>query len=388
MNVVGLMSGTSADGVDAVVVQIEGAPPALRWRLRAHVHTPYEPAFRREVLAAMVPEQGTVDRLCRLNVELGLAFARAAQRAIAAAGLRPEEVELIGSHGQTFWHAPAGPYPSTLQLGEAAVIAEETGITTVSNLRARDCAAGGQGAPLVAYVDWLLFSHPTQARALQNIGGIANVTFLPARDAGSAAAPLAFDTGPGNMLIDDAARRATDGHAPCDRNGAMAARGHIHEGLLAELLAHPYLHRPPPKTTGREEFGTDFSARVWERARALGLAPEDLIATVTAFTARSIALAYREHLPAMPAEVILSGGGVRNPVLVHWLQQELAPVPVRLSDDLGLPAEAKEAAAFAILAYETWHGRPGNLPEATGARHPVVLGQITPGRSWPRRGGP
>lgn len=387
MNVVGLMSGTSADGVDAVVVEIEGAPPALRWRLRAHVHTPYEPAFRREVLTAMTPEQGTVDRLCRLNVELGLAFARAAQRAIAAAGLRAEEVELIGSHGQTFWHAPAGPHPATLQLGEAAVIAEETGITTVSNLRARDCAAGGQGAPLVAYVDWLLFSHPTQARALQNIGGIANVTFLPPRDAGGAA-PLAFDTGPGNMLIDDAVRRATDGQAACDRDGAIAATGHIHGGLLAELLAHPYLRRPPPKTTGREEFGAGFGAQLWERARALGLAPEDLIATVTAFTARSIALAYREHLPAMPAEVILSGGGARNPMLVRRLRQELAPIPVTLSDDLGLPAEAKEAVAFAVLAYETWHGRPGNLPEATGARHPVVLGQITPGRSWPRRGGP
>lgn len=381
MIVIGLMSGTSADGIDAAAVDLEGAPPALRWRLRVHVHCPYDPALRQEILAATEPQHGTVNRLCVLNFALGRTFAQAARQAMEAAGLVPQEVDLIGSHGQTFWHAPAGPYPATLQLGEAAVIAEETGVTTISNLRVRDCAAGGQGAPLVAYVDWLLFTHPAQARAVQNIGGIANVTYLPAAEA-TAEAPLAFDTGPGNMLIDDAVRRATGGRESYDRDGALAARGRVHPGFLAELLNHPYFQRRPPKTTGREEFGAALGAGLWDLGQALGLSAEDQVATLTMFTAQSIARAYRDHLPCFPAEIILSGGGARNPVLVGWLRELVAPAAVRLSEEVGLPAEAKEAVAFAVLAYETWHGRPGNLPQATGARRPVVLGQITPGWNW------
>lgn len=385
MIVVGLMSGTSADGIDAAAVEIAGAPPRLSWRLLAHVHAPYEADAQQEILAATDPRTGTVDRLCALHFRLGRALAQAARAAIAAAGLRADEVELIGSHGQTVWHAPAGPFPATLQLGEAAVIAEETGITTVSNLRARDCAAGGQGAPLVAYVDRLLYAHPSRARAVQNIGGIANVTFLPPTAAGEGLAPLAFDTGPGNMLIDDAVRRVTAGRQRYDQGGAMASRGHVHAALLAELLDHPYLRQPPPKTTGREEFGAGLGSRVWERARELGLTADDIVATLTAFTARSIAAAYGDYLPHSPQEVILSGGGAHNPALVGRLRELLAPARVVTSGELGLPVEAKEAVAFALLAYETWHGRPGNLPQATGARHPVVLGQITPGRNWAPR---
>lgn len=374
MIVVGLMSGTSADGTDAAVVELWGAPPALGWKLLKHVAAPHPADLRREIFAAFRPETGTVDRLCRLNFSLGRAFAAAALAAIAAAGLCPEQVDLIGSHGQTVWHIPTGPDASTLQLGEPAVIAELTGITTVSNFRPRDMAAGGQGAPLVPYLDQLLFAHPTLARAVQNIGGIANVTYL----AGDAV--IAFDTGPGNMLMDYAAGRATDGVWACDRDGTLAAQGRVDAALLAELMAEPYLKQPPPKTTGRERFGAQFGAAVWERAAAASLTPCDIVATLTAFTARAIAQAYRDFLPRLPDEVIVSGGGAANPALMAMLRGELPAARVVTSDGLGLPGDAKEAVAFAVLAHETWHGRPGNLPAATGAQRAVVLGSITPGR--------
>lgn len=379
MIVVGLMSGTSADGVDAVVVRLAGAPPALIWEVLGHTHVSHSQELRARIFAAFRPETGTVDRLCRLNVALGRAFGEAALRAIDAAGLSHEQVALIGSHGQTVWHAPGGAEPSTLQLGAPAVIAEGTGIPVVSDFRTRDVAAGGQGAPLVAYVDALLLTHPERVRVAQNLGGIANVTYLPPQGAGEGA--FAFDTGPGNMLIDDAARRATEGAWEYDRDGALAARGTVDEALLAALLDDAYLRRPPPKTTGRERYGVQFAERIWAQARAQGLAPEDVVATLTAFTAASIARAYRDFLPRFPDEVVVSGGGARNPTLMAMLRQRLSPAAVVLSDEVGIAVEAKEALAFAVLAYETWHRRPGNLPAATGARHPVVLGSVTPSRA-------
>ena len=383
MKVIGLMSGTSVDGIDAAIVEITGAPPNLAAKLLSFTFIPYDEGQRARIFALFEPHTGTVDRICPMNFAIGEWFAAAALRALQAAGLTPHDVDLIGSHGQTIYHAVGddSPVKSTLQIGEAAVIAARTGLTTVADLRVADVAVGGQGAPLVSYVDWLLLRHPTHARAVQNIGGIANLTYLPPGD--NPAGVLAFDTGPGNMLIDDAAQRATGGQQAFDQDGALAARGRVDETLLNELMGHPYLALSPPKTTGREQFGAPFAAQVWARAEGLGLAGEDVVATLTAFTAASIADAYRRFLPRLPAEVILGGGGANNPTLVAKLRQRLAPARVTTHEALGLSSDAKEALAFAVLACETIHGRPGNLPNCTGAGAPVVLGKIIPGSNYP-----
>jgi anhydro-N-acetylmuramic acid kinase len=384
VKIIGLMSGTSADGIDAVVVHIEGRPPALSVEPLSFTCVPFDAGKRARIFALFDPTTGTVYHICRMNFALGEWFAAAALRAIEQAGLSPQDVDLIGSHGQTIYHAvdEGSPVKSTLQIGEAAVIAERTGITTVSDFRVADVAAGGQGAPLVSYVDWLLLRHPAHVRAVQNIGGIANVTYLPASD--DPEGVLAFDTGPGNMLIDDAARRATGGRLTFDRDGELALRGQVDRALLDELLAHPYLAQPPPKTTGRELFGVSFGEQVWTRGKDRTLGDEDLVATLTAFTAASIADAYRRFLPRQPDEVILGGGGASNPALVGMLSQHLAPARVTTHEALGMSSDAKEAIAFAVLAYEAIHGRPGNLPGCTGARARAVLGKITAGENYGR----
>lgn len=384
MIVVGLMSGTSADGTDVAVVEISGHPPSLDWRLLCHTALPHPPELRQAILESMRPETSRVDRLCYLNVIIGEQFAAAAMEGIHQAGLSPSEVHLIGSHGQTVWHAPQGHPPATLQLGEAAVIAERTSIPVVSNFRARDVAAGGQGAPLVAYVDRLLFTGQTQVRAVQNIGGISNVTFLPPQN-DPELQPLAFDTGPGNVLLDETAAYVTNSAWSFDKDGALAAGGEVDQGLLGWLLEHPYFQRPPPKTTGREEFGHAFARQVWQRAGQQGVGAAALMATLTAFTAETIVRAYNDYLPRRPEVIIVSGGGAHNPVLMRQLAAALAPARLLRCEELDeiqlppFPGDAKEALAFSILAYESWYGRPGNLPAATGASHTVVLGQVTPG---------
>jgi anhydro-N-acetylmuramic acid kinase len=382
MKVLGLMSGTSADGIDAALTDITGAPPHLNARLILHTHIPFTSEQRAEIFALFEPTTGSVDRICHMNFQLGEWFAAAALQALAQADLKPTDIDLIGSHGQTIYHAvdADSPIKSTLQIGEEAVIAARTGVTTVADFRVADVAAGGQGAPLVSYVDWLLLRHESRFRSIQNIGGIANVTYLPPGDDDSAV--IAFDTGPGNMLIDAAVGRVTDGEQTYDEDGAFAASGKVDRALLAALMAHPFLSQRPPKTTGREQFGMRYANELWSRAQSQGISDADLVATLTAFTSASIADAYRRFLPQMPDEVILGGGGTKNPTLLTLLRKALDPITVTTHEAVGIPDDAKEALAFAVLAYETLHGRPGNLPNCTGASRRAVLGKLTLGANY------
>lgn len=368
---VGVLSGTSVDAAEAAVCRILGSGDAVLLELLAHRSLPFPEELTRRVLAVQTPGE-----LCELSFELGERFAEAALSAISAAGLAPDEVDIIGSHGQTVAHHPpdlATRSPSTLQIGEAAVIAERTGVPVVANFRVRDVAAGGHGAPLVPYFDWAVLRGKGRARAFQNIGGIANVSVVSDRLEDT----LAFDTGPGNMVLDGLVRRATDGRLGFDRDGHLARKGRVIPGVLDELLAHPFLQQRPPRTAGREGFGDALVDRLW---RMPGARAEDLIATAAEFTVEATARAYEAHvLPHRVLEgVWLSGGGSRNPVLVEGLTRRLAPVPVHLLDVLGFPEAAKESACFALLASEFLAGVPTNIRSATGARRRVVLGTLFP----------
>jgi anhydro-N-acetylmuramic acid kinase len=376
------MSGTSADGIDAVVAEISGTGRGLQARVVAHAQQPFAPGLRRQILDVCL--HGTVAGICELNFVLGEHFARAALACIRKAGLQPRAITAIGSHGQTIHHLPNARTPSTLQIGEAAVIAERTGITTVADFRVRDMAAGGQGAPLVPYADWALFTDGRRPRIVQNIGGIGNLTFLPAR--ADLEDVMAFDTGPGNMVMDALVSRATKGRQTFDHYGQWAARGKVSERLLAQMMSHPFLKRPPPKTTGREEFGEAFLQEILSSAKGVRLRDEDLIATATAYTAETISSACRRFVfPGLTADglrrlqVILGGGGAKNPVLRRMLSERLGTAELLTHEDFGIANAAKEALAFAIVAHETVHGRSGNVPNATGARQAVVLGKIVPG---------
>ncbi|MHC4714452.1 MAG: anhydro-N-acetylmuramic acid kinase [Planctomycetota bacterium] len=378
LRVAGLMSGTSADGVDVAVVDIRGA----MLEVVAFGTRRYPPSVRTAVLELAHATRARVDDICRLNYVLGEVFAEALINLCRKQGVRLESIDLIGSHGQTVRHLPGKVrflgrrVRATLQIGEPSVIAERTGIKTVADFRPRDIAAGGEGAPLVPYVDWLLFRHRRINRTVQNIGGIANVTWLAA--GGGIEDVIAFDTGPGNMLIDAVVALTTRGRKAYDRNGAMAAGGRVQERLLSQLMRLPFLSKKPPKSTGREEFGAAFARRIFRRATKAGARPEDIVATVTAFTARSIADAYRRSLPSPPDEVILCGGGAKNSALTSMLAEELEGTALKTTADFGIDPDAKEAVSFAVLAAETLAGRPGNVPAATGAARRVVLGKVTP----------
>jgi anhydro-N-acetylmuramic acid kinase len=362
--VVGLISGTSVDAIEAVVCRIEGTGKTVGLSLLSHVTQPFTAKQVRRVM-----EADSARELCAVNFVLGELFAQAALDAIEIAQLEPRDVDVIGSHGQTVAHLRG----ATLQLGEASVIAERTGIPVISDFRTRDVAAGGEGAPLVPYADWVLFRRPGETRALQNIGGIANVSVVSDRLSDT----LAFDTGPGNMLLDAVVRRMTNGRRAFDRDGKLAAKGEVIVPLLTRLCRHPFLKRPPPRSAGRDQFGESLAEVLWKE---LGKRPNDLLATLVAFTVEATGQAYeRWVLPGREVSGIwLSGGGSRNPLIVDGLRARLAPIPVAPLDALGFPEGAKEAACFALLASEHLSGTPQNVPRATGASHPVILGKLTP----------
>ncbi len=344
------MSGTSLDGIDVAVVEVAGR----RVETVGFLATPYPKGVREAILAL-----DSAAAISRWNFRLAELYARAVLRAVVRWGA----VDLIGCHGQTIYHE-GGRH--TLQIGEPAVLAERTGVPVVSGFRARDIAAGGQGAPLVPFVDYLLFRHPRRTRVALNIGGIANVTVIPA-----GAAPeqvTAFDTGPGNMVIDALAREM--GH-PFDRGGRIAASGRVDRALLSDLLSDPYYRRRGPKSAGREQYGAEFVSRL----KATGLPLRDLIATATVLTASAVAIAI---CGAGPADLIVSGGGAHNREIMAHLAALLPQMSLATSADFGVDVDAKEAVAFAVLAHQTWRRRPSNLPSATGARRAVVLGSITP----------
>ncbi len=383
MIVAGLMSGTSADGVDVALCDIRGAPGNLQVELLHGATFAYSPGMRQRILSSCDPAESRIDAVAALHVDLAEVFARCVLAALDQAGIPLAQVDLIGSHGQTLWHnvLPSGQVNASLQIVEAAVLAERSGVTTISNFRARDIAVGGQGAPLTSYVDWLLLRHPSHWRAVQNIGGMGNVTFLPPL-ADSSSQPIAFDTGPGNALLDIAVAELTAGDLQYDRDGALAARGIVNEDWLDELLRHPYYARGYPKTTGRETFGSEAARRLLRAASERGLVPAEIIATLTALTATNIADAYQRFAPAPIAEVILGGGGRHNPVMVGMLRQYLAPSALLTHEDIGMDSDFKEALVFAVLAYESWHGRTATLPAFTGAARAAVLGSITPGANY------
>jgi anhydro-N-acetylmuramic acid kinase len=379
--VAGVMSGTSADGINVALVRIQGRGFRSRFELLAHYEFPYPANVRRVILATMNAGSASIADLSRLNFLLGELYADAIRATQRRARL---ECELVGCHGQTLYHqgSPAlflgRRVACTWQAGEAAVIAAKIGVPVVSDFRPADMAAGGKGAPLVPFLDYVLYRHRRYGRIVQNLGGIANLTAIPPR-----ALPedvVAFDTGPGNMVIDAVTERLFE--RPFDRNGRIAARGEPIERVLQQLLRNPFFRQKPPRTAGREQFGREF---VRELLRLCRRADDgDIVATATALTAHSIGIAVRKFVlplvepPVRFREFVISGGGTNNLTLMRMIREELAPLKmrVRISDDFGLPSQAKEAVAFAMLAYQTWRHLPSNIPSATGAERPAILGKV------------
>lgn len=386
MKAIGLISGTSVDGIDTALVEITGEGYQIAVELLQAVTYPYPAGLRSQILAICADQPLTMAELATLDDAIATQFAQAAM------GLDVDlsAVTLIGSHGQTVYHRPPQASPNlgtaqlgySLQLGRGERIARLTGCPTVSNFRVADIALGGQGAPLVPPVDACLLSHPEYDRAMQNIGGIGNVTYLPAwaqRDRTAQTAPQGvkgWDTGPGNALLDWAVELLSEGRQTYDQDGGWSAQGEPNQALIDTWLAHSFYLQPPPKSTGRELFGANYGRQCWAEAQAQGLSPADFLATLTELTAASIELSYRRFLPQFPQEVLIGGGGSHNAYLMQRLQQRLRPATVLTTDQAGLSAAFKEAIAFAVLGYWRWHGVPGNLPSVTGARDRALLGQI------------
>jgi anhydro-N-acetylmuramic acid kinase len=385
MKIVGLMSGTSGDGVDAALIEVSGRGQTLKARALAAETLVYPRSLQQRIVTASI--SGTVSEICYLNALLGEWFANAALNVIRQAKLRPADIAVIGSHGQTVHHLPqgiqapgVGAVRSTLQIAEPAVIAERTGITTIANFRPRDIAAGGQGAPLTPAAHALLLKHPRRARLIVNLGGISNVTYVPR--GGTWDGVLAFDTGPANMVLDGLVSRATNGRQVLDRDGKLALKGKADPRLLGKLLAHPFLSRRPPKSTGREEFGPALLEDLLAVQKQQGVSIEDLLATCSMWTAKAVGTA-RRWIKGPIEEVVVGGGGVRNRAVMDNLAAVFAPIPVTTFDVLGWDSKAFEAVAFALLAYQTVTGEWGNIPAVTGATHPVLLGAIVPaGPRW------
>ena len=388
---IGLMSGTSLDGADAVLTRIEtgGDGSIKKLALVGQASVPYTGELKSILLALCSPETARVDDIVFAHFGLSEWYAAAISELLAIARLGAEKVDAICLHGQTIWHAPVPrlfpapgggsiPVKGTLQIGSGAVLRERTGIPVIFDFRSRDMAAGGEGAPLAPYVDALLFGSPSRGRIVQNIGGIGNATVIPA---GSKRAGIfAFDTGPGNMIIDELVRRKTKGAEHYDEGGRRARSGKVDDHLVAELMADSYYAKEPPKSTGRELYNAAFVSNLVEAAEKRGLSFEDTIATATAFTAESIARAYRDFIyPATKIDdVVIGGGGALNGCLMDMIRERL-PADLRLmtTADLGIPEQAREAIAFAVLGHEALMGRPGNLPAVTGAARDVILGNIT-----------
>ena len=381
--VLGMMSGTSADGIDVALARISGAPPNLNARLLSHASVKYPPALRKEILRVAEQRPLIAGTLSQLNFRLGELFAGAAIAACRHFRVALSKIALVGSHGQTIFHQGrpmpyfGSPTASTLQIGEPSVIAARTGITTVGDFRPADMALRGQGAPLVPYADYLLYRHAKLGRISLNLGGIANITVLP-----RAAKPqqvLAFDTGPANMLIDALVSHFTHGRLRFDENARLASQGRSVPALLDDLLRDPYLKLAPPKSTGRECYGHAYLKKLLALGRRYRAKPNDLIRAATIFTALSVVDALNRFvLPTTKIQqLIVSGGGAHNPLILAQLAAALPGIEVLPSGRLGIPEDAKEALAFALLAYETLHQRPANLPSATGARGLAILGKIS-----------
>ena len=379
--VVGLMSGTSLDGVDAALVELEGSGPDLTMEPEAFVHVPYPGALRNLIRQSTDPDSSSVQVLTRLDARLAETYAEAVDRVLAEANTDRNALDLVGSHGQTVCHLPepadcAGArVRATLQLGNPSTLAIRLNVPVVGDFRPADMALGGQGAPLVPYFDYVTFTDADEHRGLLNLGGIANLTVLPA--GGTPDEVRAFDTGPANMVIDALADRLFD--APMDRDGQHAAAGTPDHDLLADLLEGPFFRRKPPKSTGRDDFGADYVDRLLNASQSRGLSPEDTMATATLLTAASVYQGYAQHVrPEQPIDVLIaSGGGVHNDTLLRMLEDAFAPISVRIASEYGVDGDAKEALCFAVLAHETVNGVPTSLPSVTGAERAAILGSLS-----------